>query len=86
MNNLYEALVLMVELVEEGPFFHEDEHLQPDDPLQKARAAIANAKTSAPSERIASAIDSLKHLEKYGKNCDVRFIAQGARKELEAII
>ena len=36
-------------------------------------------------ERIASAIDSLKHLEKYGKNCDVRFIARGAREELEAI-
>ena len=35
--------------------------------------------------RIASAIEALKHLEKYGKNCDVRFIARGAREELEAI-
>lgn len=39
----------------------------------------------ATQERIASVIESLKHLEKYGKNCDVRFIARGARKELEAI-
>ena len=36
-------------------------------------------------ERVASAIEALKHLEKYGKNCDVRFIARGAREELEAI-